>query len=126
LVPDIVAYYYPKSELWDFFIYNLKNGILAIYHLKFSKIFFRLRHYISLFFVSSLLGTGLLAIFFPIFLWLFLFIIGLYFLGTIYFSTKIAAEKKDIRYLFLTPIAFACRHFGYGLGSVWGLIKLLI
>ena len=125
LVPDIVSYYYPKPTLKDFFLHNFEDGIWAVYPLKFVKVPLKLRHYIPLIFVLGLLGTGLLGIFFPIFFWLFLFIIGVYFLVSIYSSFKIMIGEKDFRYFFLMPIAFACRHFGYGLGSIWGLIKLI-
>ena len=125
LVPDIVSYYYPKSNLKDFFLHNIKDGIWAIYPLKFAKVPLKLRHYIPLIFVSGLLGTGLLGIFFPIFFWLFLFIIGVYFLVSIYSSFKIMIGEKDFRYFFLMPIAFACRHIGYGLGSLWVIFTIL-
>lgn len=124
LVPDIISYYYPKSNLKDFFIHNFKDGIWAIYPLKFVKIPLKLRHYIPFLFVSSLLGTGLLGIFIPIFFWLFLLILGSYFLVAIYFSIKLGVKEKDIKFSLLMPMVFACRHVGYGLGSIWGLIKL--
>jgi len=125
LAPDIVSYYYPKSNLKDFFLHTFGDGIWAIYPLKFVKIHLRIRHYIPFIFVLSLIGTGLLGFFLPISFWLFLFIVGLYFLANIYFSFKIALREKDLRYLFLMPIVFACRHIGYGLGSIWGLVKIL-
>jgi hypothetical protein len=34
-------------------------------------------------------------------------------------------REKDMRFFFLMPVAFACRHFGYGLGSILGIIKLI-
>ena len=125
LVPDIVSYYYPKPNLKDFFLHNFKDGIWAVYPLKFVKVPLKLRHYIPLIFVLGLLGTGLLGIFFPIFFWLFLFIIGVYFLVSIYSSFKIMIGEKDFRYFFSMPIAFACRHIGYGLGSLWGIFTIL-
>lgn len=125
LAPDIVAYYYPKSNLKDFFIHNFEDGIWAIYPLKFVKIPLRLRHYIPFLFVLGLFGAGILGIFSPIFFWLFLFIVGSYFLVNIYFSIDIAIKRKDLRYLFLMPITFASRHLAYGFGSIWGLIKIL-
>ena len=108
LAPDIVAYYYPQSTLFDFFKHNFKDGIWAILPLKFVKIPFRLRHYIPLIFVLTL----------PLSIWP-------YILFSLFFSAQIAFRERDFRYFFLMPIAFACRHFGYGLGSIWGLIKLL-
>ncbi|MCK4781649.1 glycosyltransferase family 2 protein [Candidatus Parcubacteria bacterium] len=125
LVPDIISYYYPSSTLTDFFKHNIKDGIWAIYPLKFVKMPFRLRHYIPFIFTSSLLGAGLLAFFFPIFLYLFLLIFSSYFLTNMYFSVKIALRERDLRYLLIMPITFAIRHIGYGLGSILGLIKLL-
>ena len=126
LVPDIIAYYYPKSNFKEFFVHNFEDGVWITYPLKFRIKAFCWRHLMPLIFVSSLIGTIILGTFTPIFFWLFLTIIVMYLLTNIYFSMKIAAKQKDIRYLFLIPVAFATRHIGYGLGSVWGLIKLII
>jgi len=126
LIPDIISYYYPKSNLKDFFLHNFEDGVWTTYSLKFVEMPLCLRHYIPLFFVSGLLGTGLLGIFFPFLFWLFLFTFGVYLLIAIYFSAKITLIKKeDVKFLFLMATIFACRHIGYGLGSIWGLIKLL-
>jgi len=43
-----------------------------------------------------------------------------------HFSFKIAIKENDFKFLFLMPIAFFCRHFGYGLGSIKGLAKILV
>jgi len=126
LVPEIVSYYYPKSDLKDFFIHNFEDGIWAVYPMKFIKTPLKLRHYIPLFFVLGLLGTGLAGIFISVFWWLFAAVLGLYLLFALYFSIPIAVKQKDIKYLFVMPVTFACRHFGYGLGSIWGGIKLLL
>lgn len=125
LVPEIMAYYYPSSCLGEFFRHNFSDGIWATLPLKFVKMPFSLRHYIPLLFILGLIGSLVLSFFFPFFFWLFLIIVGLYFLASLYFSLKIALEKKDLRYLFLMPITFANRHFAYGLGSAWGIIRLI-
>mgnify|MGYP000313990991 CR=1 FL=1 len=124
LFPDIVAYYYPQSNLEDFFLHNFKDGIWAILPSKFVKTPFKLRHYIPLIFVLSLFGSGILGIFFSPFFLLFAFIFGLYILVNFYFSAKISIKEKNWRYFFVMPIIFASRHFGYGLGSIIGLIKI--
>ena len=126
LNPEIISYYYPKSTLKEFFKHNFIDGVWAIYPLKFVKIPLKIRHYIPLFFVLLLIISGMFGIFFPLFFSSFLLIIGLYLMANLYFSAKIAYNKKDIKYLFLMPITFICRHFGYGLGSAWGLIKLAL
>jgi glycosyltransferase involved in cell wall biosynthesis len=121
LAPNIISYYYPSSNIKDFLKHNFYDGVWAIYPLKFVKTSFKLRHYAPLIFVLSLLGTGLLGIFFQIFLRLFLLIIGLYFLANFYFSLRVAEKKKKFGYLFSMPIIFTIRHMAYGLGSAWGI-----
>lgn len=125
LVPDIVSYYYPKSNLKDFFLHNFQSGFWVIYSSKFTRKPLRLRHYLPVIFVLSLLGTLMLGIFFTFVLYLSLFIFISYLLSNIYFSTKIVFKKRDLRYFFVMPFSFMSRHFGYGLGSIFGLIKLL-
>ncbi len=126
LVPEIIAYYYPKSNLKDFFLHNFKDGIWMTYHFKFSKIFFYPRHYIPLIFVSTLMGSIVAAVFSPPFILFFLSVIWLYLFLAFCFSIKTAFSKKEWKYLFLIPLAFACRHFGHGLGSLYGIVKIFL
>ena len=107
LAPEIVAYYYPSSNLKDFFIHNIKDGIWAIFPLKFARIPLRLRHYIPLIFILSL----------PLSIWL-------YIPTSLCFSAKIAWKKKSFRLFFVMPMVFAARHIGYGFGSLLGVIRL--
>src|SRR3989344_3853272 len=109
LVPDLVVYYYPKSTLLDFFKHNIKDGIWVILPFKFIKRPLKLRHYIPLIFVLTLLLS----------IWFYIPI-------NLYFSSRIALREKDLRYFFIMPIVFFSRHFAYGLGSVLGFIKLII
>lgn len=109
LVPDIISYYYPKSNLKDFWKHNFEDGVWAIYPLKFVKMPFKLRHYIPLIFVLTL----------PLSIWP-------YFLLSLFFSFQIAHQEKNLKLFFLMPIAFFCRHLSYGIGSLVGLLKLLI
>src|SRR3989344_4013117 len=104
LVPDIITYYYPKDNLKDFFLHNIEDGIWAILPLKFTKRPMKLRHYIPLIFVLTL----------PVSIWLYIPV-------SLYFSFQTAFKEKNIRYFFMMPIVFAIRHFGYGIGSLWGL-----
>jgi len=106
LVPGIVAFYYPKSSLKDFFKHNFSDGIWTTYSLKIGVRVISLRHLIPLFFVLTL----------PLSIWP-------YILLSLFFSFQIAIREKDLKYLFLMPIVFFCRHFGYGLGSIFGFFK---
>ena len=125
-VPDIVSYYYARSDFESFVSHNFRNGVWAILPFKFAK---RMpvswRHLVPFAFVASLIGSAVLSVFSLIFLWLLLSILGLYLLANIYFSVKIVIREKNYRYLFIMPMIFASLHIGYGLGSMWGAIKLL-
>ncbi len=109
LVPNIVSYYYPKSNLKDFFIHNIKDGIWVIFPLKFVRTPLKLRHYIPLIFILTL----------PLSIWP-------YILLSLFFSLQIAFREKNFKLFFIMSVVFFCRHFGYGLGSIFGLIKLIL
>jgi len=124
LSPDIVSYYYVRSNFKDFLKHNFSNGFWVIYHFRFAARIFAWRHMVPLVFVSSLIGSGILAIFFPIFCWLFLSILSSYLLVNIYSSFKIARKEKNLKYSFILPAIFAAHHISYGLGSIFGSLKL--
>lgn len=127
LVPKAEVYYYARTDFKSFCKHNLKNGVWAILPFKYSTILpVSFRHLVPLAFISSLIISIVLSLFSKIFLWLFLFIIGLYFLFNIYFSTKVAIKEKDTRYLFIMPVTYGSLHIAYGLGSLWGVLKVII
>lgn len=108
LAPDIVIEYHPKPTLWEFFKHNIRDGIWAILPIKFTKMPFRLKHYIPLIFIITL----------PLSIWPYIPV-------NLFFSAKIAVHEKDWQMAFILPVVFAARHFGYGIGSMLGIFKLL-
>lgn len=108
LAPEIKACYYPSSTLWGFAKRTFRDGIWAVYPLKFVKIPLRLRHYLPLIFVLTL----------PLNIWPYIPL-------SLFFSLEIAMKEKDIRLFFVMPLAFAVRHVSYGLGSILGLTKII-
>ncbi|MFH1036558.1 MAG: glycosyltransferase family 2 protein [Patescibacteria group bacterium] len=126
LAPDIIAYYYPSSDnLGSFFEHNFTDGIWSTYSFKFGFFSLSVRHLIPLFFVLSLLLTLILGIFFWVVRLTFDLIFLVYFIVNLYFSFRIAIQK-GIKYFFVMPIVFTSRHIGYGLGSLWGIIKIIL
>lgn len=125
LVPEIISYYHPRSDFRSFCKHNFRNGTWVILPFKYIKMPVSLRHLVPLFFVLSLVVTGILGIFLRIFLWLFLVIIGSYILSNFYSSLKISIKKRSIKYFLLMPIIFTTLHLTYGIGSSYGLIKLI-
>jgi GT2 family glycosyltransferase len=108
-VPDIITYYYPKSNLGDFFIHNIRDGVWAIRPIKFTGRPMKLRHYLPLIFMLGL----------PILIWPYLVLV-------FYKGFRVAIQEKNVRYFFSMPLVFATRHFGYGLGSLKGVITLVV
>lgn len=124
LVPDIVSYYYPKATFKEFLKHNFLDGQWAILPFKFTRQLFKPRHYVLFFFVTALLVLGLAGIFAPIARNAFVLLVFLYIAGIMLSSLSIAIQEKNIGLLVFMPIAFAIRHFGYGTGSIVGVIKL--
>jgi len=126
LAPDIVSYYYARSDFRSFCANNFRNGIWATYPFRFTTIMpVSWRHLVPLAFVMSLIGTAALSLLSRIFGWAFLAIVGAYALLNVCSSVGIARRERDHRLLFVMPIIFAALHICYGLGSIWGAIKLL-
>lgn len=126
LVPNIVSYYYARSDLKSFWKHNWANGVWAILPFLYSPIMpVSWRHLVPLTFVTGLLGSALLGFAWTPFFFLFLIILGSYGLANLGASLQIALEKRNIRYFIAMPFVFASLHFPYGLGSLWGLLKVL-
>jgi glycosyltransferase involved in cell wall biosynthesis len=124
LVPDLVSYYHARSNFKDLFKQNFWNGFWVIYGSKFAKIPFSLRHLVPLFFVLSLAGSLLLSLLYNPFIYLFVFMMGLYVTVNLFFSLRLSF-KHNIKYLPFLIISFFTLHFSYGAGSLWGGIRLL-
>jgi len=126
LVPEIISYYYARSDIKSFSKHNFRNGVWAILPFKYSDVMpVSWRHLVPLVFVASLISSFILSFFFSIFIWLFLFISGSYVLTNFYYSYLIASKEKSTGYFFVMPVIFASLHIVYGLGSIWGLMKVI-
>ncbi|MCP6720030.1 MAG: glycosyltransferase family 2 protein [Patescibacteria group bacterium] len=126
LVPDIVIEYYPKSTFFSFLKHNFKDGIWAILPKKYGAPLFKLRHLIPLIFVLGLVLPLILSLWFPFLFWLTIVILVLYSATSLYFSARIAVKEKNLLLIPFLITAFTVRHFGYGIGSIVGFIKLIL
>lgn len=126
LVPQIVSYYYARSDLKSFIEHNFINGFWAIMPMKFvSHMPVALRHLVPFVFVTSLVSLGLLSFVSIFFFRLFLFILIVYFLSNFYFSTQIVLRERDWRYIFPLSLIFALLHLSYGLGSLCAISRII-
>lgn len=126
LVPEIVSYYHARSDLQSFCSHNFINGLWAILPFKFTNHMpVSWRHLVPLAFVSSLITLAVLGLLIKPSFWLFIVILGIYGLGNLAASLQIAWQERELRYIFAMPLVFGMLHIGYGLGSLWGVIKLV-
>jgi glycosyltransferase involved in cell wall biosynthesis len=121
LVPDIVAYYYPKATLTAFAEHNFDDGFWAFYPLKFGKKIFSWRHMVPLAFIVSLIVSGLLAPFLQAFQTSLIGIRGTYIVANLVASLHVSWREHRCSYLVVLPVAFAIRHLAYGTGALVGL-----
>ena len=127
LAPDIALTYYPKQKtLISFWRRHFLDGIWAILPLKFGSRIFKPRHLAPLFFVSMILLFAICSLLFAPLIWALIAILALYFATTLYFSLKIASREKSIQLFPFLILAFAARHFAYGIGSLVGLVRLIL
>jgi GT2 family glycosyltransferase len=123
LTPSIKSFYHTKTslgQLWkQYFRYGLGKVRVIQRHPEATMI----RHLVPFTFVSTLLVSGLLGLFSPIFLRLCLLVLASYLAASLLFSFRIAA-RNGWKHLPVLPVVFACLHFSYGLGFSTGLLKL--
>ena len=125
LDPEIKATYYTRSTFRKFMRNNFRNGFWVIYPLKFVRhIPVSLRHFTPLIFLCGLTGSLILSFLSPVFFWFFPGILIIYFLTGFYFSLK--SVSQGFFFFLVLPFLFFLLHVSYGVGSLWGVINLLI
>ena len=126
LFPNIVSYYYARSDFMSFLKHNWTNGVWAMLPFVYSDVIpVSLRHLVPLLFVTGLLGLIVLAVEWPIGIMIMTWIGGFYGLVTQGVSAQVAGKERDPRFLFVMPMVFASLHFSYGFGSLWGFLKVV-
>ena len=74
--------------------------------------------------MSGVVAAALAGVFVPAARWLLLAILGSYLVADLAASIDLARRAGDGRYAFMAPLVFAAFHSMYGLGSLWGCLKL--
>ena len=124
LLLPLILKYYPKNTLSAFFKHNITDGIWAILPLKYSHFKLRFRHFIPGIFIASILIAIILTYFNLIFLYILVLMLSIYLLILFIESIKIGLKNESILLIPFLFLAFLTRHFGYGIGSIIGVIKL--
>jgi hypothetical protein len=120
LDPSIVCDYFSRPTLAGFWRHNFRNGVWAVLPFAFSHyVPVRARHLIPFVFVCLLT----MSLFLP-FPWFFA-VAATYAGANLAASAHLAFVERKLSQFFLLPIVFASLHLAYGLGSAWGLLKVL-
>ena len=126
LDPEIVSYYYADSDFMIFCRRTSINGLWAVLPFLYSPIMpVAWRHLVPLAFFLVLLASFLLLSLWSMGIWVLAVVGSVYLIANFYACAQIALRNKDARLLFVMPWVFAALHIHYGLGSFWGLVKLL-
>ena len=126
LAPELISYYYARSDLKSFIRHNFRNGLWAVLPFRYSDVVpVSLRHLVPLFFVASLLSLALLSVYSGIFAKLFLSVVIPYAVLAFFFSGLTAYREKDARLIFVMPFVFAALHISYGTGSLCAVFTMM-
>lgn len=127
LIPTARSYYYARDSYKKLWENNFSNGFWVTYSAKFVKRAFRLRHLIPLLFVLYLFFFAIISFFqlnhlttlasIPIFLYVIL---------NIYYSLSISLKSRNFSLLPYLTIAFLVLHISYGIGSIVGILRLVL
>ena len=125
LVPGATCFYYQRTDWSSFLKRAFVDGIWNVFGCAHTSHFpVRPRHLVPLAFVSGVVAAALAGVFVPAARWLLLAILGSYLVADLAASIDLARRAGDGRYAFMAPLVFAAFHSMYGLGSLWGCLKL--
>lgn len=124
-VPTAECYYSMRTQWSQFARHMFLNGKWVLLPLQHTPhVSFDLRHTVPLLFLSSLLFTIGLSLFWDKGYFFFAFIFATYMVATFYYSLRISIRERDARFFFVLPLVFLTLHFAYGFGSLVGFFHL--
>jgi len=125
LAPDIVCYYYARTDIRSFMAHNWGNGLSVVMSLQESRaVPLSLRHLVPMVFVSAIICSSAFSVLSIASAWLLLAVLGSYTLAALYHSVRISMKNRDLRLFPIMPAVFALLHISYGLGSLYGVARL--
>jgi glycosyltransferase involved in cell wall biosynthesis len=120
LSPAIVSYYYTRSRLGEFARHNFINGVWAVMPFALAGgMPVRWRHLAPL---AMVMGLGIAGVADARIAWT---MAAAYAAVNLAASGYVAIRRRKWSHAARMPVVFACLHFSYGLGSLWGLVKAI-
>jgi glycosyltransferase involved in cell wall biosynthesis len=128
LVPELVSYYYLRSDFKSFINHNFVNGQWAILPFAYSRnmpVCFR--HIVPMVFVFFLMVSIIMVLAgIELFELVLVTVILSYCVANLFFSLQIARKTKKVVLIPILFLMFLSLHLSYGLGSLAGLVQVFI
>jgi glycosyltransferase involved in cell wall biosynthesis len=126
VAPDVVVNYVADADLLALRRHVFADGVWISYVMKFGKRAFSWRHWVPAALVLGLAGAFALGSVNRVFLWIGMGVAATYAAVSIAVSVQIAARERDARYALLLPVVFGVRHFVHGIGTLFGLLLVVL
>jgi glycosyltransferase involved in cell wall biosynthesis len=126
IVPGATCFYFQRTDWSSYLRRAFNDGIWAVFGFAHASHFpVWPRHLVPLAFVSAVMGSALASMFVPAARWILLVTLASYLVADLAASIDVARKARDVRCAFMALMAFAAFHSMYGLGSLWGCLKLV-
>ncbi len=126
LIPDLKIRYFARASFRKMFKMFYQYGLFKpLVNMKLKQPA-TIRQFIPLLFVLFLIFGGILSLVSPVFFYLYLLGLSVYFGVNILVSLKIAKEKKDLKLFPYLVYSFFLIHLSYGLGYLKGILDFII
>ena len=126
VAPDVVVNYVADADLRALRQHVFADGVWISYVMKFGKRAFSWRHWVPAVVVLGLAGAFALGAVNRVFLWMGMGAAGVYAAVSLAVSLQIAAREREPRFVALLPVVFAVRHFVHGIGTLFGLLLVIL
>lgn len=123
--PRIKSWYYPRASLTALFRQYMQYGYWKIRIVQKHGKPASLRHLVPGSFLFCLLALPLMALFYSFAWWVWAGMLVQYVSCNVFASIATAA-RHGWRFLAILPIVFACYHFGYGFGFLYGVVDFVV
>jgi succinoglycan biosynthesis protein ExoA len=123
--PRIQSRYRPRESLRALLRQYQQYGYWKVRVIQKHKLPASMRHLVPGCFVFSLMALPLASFWWPILIWGWLSLIGVYF-GCTALASFLTAARHGPELLPVLPVVFVCYHLGYGYGFLRGIFDFLI
>jgi len=123
--PRIKSWYAPRPSLAALFNQYVQYGYWKVRVIQKHKIPAALRHLAPGCFVFLLAALPPISFLWPLALWIWLALVGIY-LGCNFVASLLTAISKDYKLFPLLVVVFACFHIAYGYGFLRGICDFVI